>query len=85
MVGRLFAQDPHLYADIILSSPQNLAMIRRYYQNIGEALGLLERGDREGFIEAFSQVSSFFGEHADEFLRESRTLLAQANDRRHHG
>ena len=84
MVGRLFAQDPHLYADIILSSPQNLAMIRRYYQNFGEALGLLERGDRAGFIEAFSQVSSFFGEHADEFLRESRTLLAQANDRRHH-
>ena len=85
MVGRLFAQDPHLYADIILSSPQNLAMIRRYYQNFGEALGLLERGDRDGFIEAFSQVSSFFGEHADEFLRESRTLLVQANDRRHHG
>ncbi|MNM16387.1 T-protein [compost metagenome] len=85
MVGRLFAQDPHLYADIILSSPQNLAMIRRYYQNFGEALGLLERGDRDGFIEAFSQVSSFFGEHADEFLCESRTLLAQANDRRHHG
>lgn len=85
MVGRLFAQDPHLYADIILSSPQNLAMIRRYYQNFGEALGLLERGDREGFIEAFSQVSGFFGERADEFLRESRTLLAQANDRRHHG
>ena len=85
MVGRLFAQDPELYADIILSSPQNLAMIRRYYQNFGEALGLLERGDRAGFIEAFSQVSGFFGEHADEFLRESRTLLAQANDRRHHG
>ena len=84
MVGRLFAQDPHLYADIILSSPQNLAMIRRYYQNFGEVLGLLEQGDRAGFIEAFSQVSSFFGEHADEFLRESRTLLAQANDRRHH-
>ncbi|MDX7736692.1 bifunctional chorismate mutase/prephenate dehydrogenase [Aeromonas caviae] len=85
MVGRLFAQDPHLYADIILSSPQNLAMICRYYQNFGEALGLLERGDRESFIEAFSQVSGFFGERAEEFLRESRTLLAQANDRRHHG
>ncbi|QTL93010.1 bifunctional chorismate mutase/prephenate dehydrogenase [Aeromonas jandaei] len=84
MVGRLFAQDPHLYADIILSSPQNLAMIRSYYQNFGEALGLLERGDREGFIEAFSQVSGFFGDHADQFLRESRTLLAQANDRRQH-
>ena len=85
MVGRLFAQDPHLYADIILSSPQNLAMIRRYYQNFGEVLGLLEQGDRAGFIDAFSQVSGFFGEHADEFLRESRMLLAQANDRRQHG
>ncbi|MEL3919004.1 bifunctional chorismate mutase/prephenate dehydrogenase [Aeromonas enteropelogenes] len=85
MVGRLFAQDPHLYADIILSSPQNLAMIRRYYQNFGEVLGLLEQGDRAGFIDAFSQVSGFFGEHAQQFLRESRTLLAQANDRRHHG
>ena len=85
MVGRLFAQDPHLYADIILSSPQNLAMIRRYYQNFGEALGLLERGDRAGFIDAFSQVSGFFGEHAGQFLRESRMLLAQANDRRQHG
>ncbi|KTA85051.1 bifunctional chorismate mutase/prephenate dehydrogenase [Aeromonas salmonicida] len=85
MVGRLFAQDPELYADIILSSPQNLAMIRRYYQNFGEVLGLLEQGDRAGFIDAFSQVSGFFGEHADEFLRESRMLLAQANDRRQHG
>ncbi|WP_421219207.1 bifunctional chorismate mutase/prephenate dehydrogenase [Aeromonas enteropelogenes] len=85
MVGRLFAQDPHLYADIILSSPQNLAMIRRYYQNFGEVLGLLEQGDRAGFIDAFRQVSGFFGEHAQQFLRESRTLLAQANDRRHHG
>lgn len=85
MVGRLFAQDPHLYADIILSSPQNLAMIRRYYQNFGEALGLLERGDRAGFIHAFSEVSGYFGEKADDFLRESRLLLAQANDRRHHG
>jgi chorismate mutase/prephenate dehydrogenase len=85
MVGRLFAQDPELYADIILSSPQNLAMIRRYYQNFGEVLGLLEQGDRAGFIAAFSQVSGFFGEHADQFLRESRMLLAQANDRRQHG
>lgn len=84
MVGRLFAQDPHLYADIILSSPDNLAMIRRYYQNFGDVLALLEQGDRAGFIDAFSQVSGFFGDHADQFLRESRMLLAQANDRRHY-
>ncbi|CCP02194.1 chorismate mutase-T and prephenate dehydrogenase [Erwinia amylovora Ea644] len=32
MVGRLFAQDPQLYADIIMSSENNLALIKRYYQ-----------------------------------------------------
>ncbi len=29
MVGRLFAQDPQLYADIIMSSENNLALIKR--------------------------------------------------------
>ncbi|MFM4825603.1 bifunctional chorismate mutase/prephenate dehydrogenase [Aeromonas bivalvium] len=85
MVGRLFAQDPELYADIILSSPQNLAMVRRYFERFGEGLHLLEQGDRVGFIAAFRQVSDFFGPHADQFLKESRLLLAQANDRRHYG
>ena len=85
MVGRLFAQDPELYADIILSSPQNLAMVRRYFERCGEGLHLLELGDRAGFIAAFRQVSDFFGPHADQFLKESRLLLAQANDRRHYG
>ncbi|MGL4933475.1 MAG: bifunctional chorismate mutase/prephenate dehydrogenase [Aeromonas sp.] len=85
MVGRLFAQDPRLYADIILSSPDNLAMIRRYYQHFGAALALLERGDRAGFIAAFATVATFFGPHAPQFLSESRGLLAQANDRRQPG
>ena len=43
MVGRLFAQDPQLYADIIMSSESNLALIKRYYQRFGEAITLLER------------------------------------------
>ncbi len=34
MVGRLFAQDAQLYADIIMSAPQNLAMIKRFHHYI---------------------------------------------------
>ena len=34
MVGRLFAQDPQLYADIIMSSERNLALIKRYYKRL---------------------------------------------------
>ncbi len=84
MVGRLFAQDPALYADIILSAPRNLQMIRRYHQRLGQALAMLESGDKQGFVEAFHQVADYFGDHASQFLRESKLLLAQANDSRHH-
>lgn len=83
MVGRLFAQNPNLYADIIMSSPDNLAMIRRYHERFGALLTSLEQGDRAAFIETFEQVSDFFGDYADTFLKESRNLLAQANDHRH--
>ncbi|WMC11405.1 bifunctional chorismate mutase/prephenate dehydrogenase [Oceanimonas pelagia] len=84
MVGRLFAQDPALYADIILSSPRNLAMIRRYHSRFGELLEQLESGQRTAFVRQFEAVSAFFGEYADTFLKESRLLLAQANDSRHY-
>ncbi|MGO1247172.1 MAG: bifunctional chorismate mutase/prephenate dehydrogenase [Oceanisphaera sp.] len=84
MVGRLFAQDPVLYADIILSSPRNLDMIRRYHSRFGELLTQLEQGKRDAFVEQFTQVSEFFGDNAETFLKESRSLLAQANDSRHY-
>lgn len=83
MVGRLFAQDAQLYADIILSSPDNLAMIQRFHHQFGQALRLLEEEDRAGFIQTFEQVASWFGEFAPKFQQESRQLLRQANDTRH--
>lgn len=84
MVGRLFAQDPALYADIILSSPRNVQMIRRYHQRMGEAINMLEAADRDGFIQTFHRAAEFFGDYAGQFLRESKMLLAQAHDSRHH-
>lgn len=80
MVGRLFAQDPQLYADIIMSSPNNLALIKRYYQRFGEAIALLEDGDKTAFINSFKRVEHWFGDYARRFLVESRSLLRQAND-----
>jgi chorismate mutase/prephenate dehydrogenase len=82
MVGRLFAQSPELYADIIMSSAQSLDMIKRYHQRFGELIRLLESHDRAHFVEAFQGVSDWFGDYAGQFLKESRSLLAQANDNR---
>ena len=53
MVGRLFAQDPVLYADIILSNKRNLDIIERYAEEIEGAIRLLKQGDRDAFIEQF--------------------------------
>ncbi|OTA20961.1 chorismate mutase [Xenorhabdus beddingii] len=82
MVGRLFAQDPQLYADIIMSSPENIALIRRYHQSFGQALEILENQDKSTFIASFNQVSEWFGDEATRFMKESRTLLQQASDSR---
>lgn len=83
MVGRLFAQDPNLYADIILSSEENIEMIKRFHQRFGDAISLLENHNRVGFIESFEEVETWFGDYAEQFLAESKGLLRQANDSIH--
>ncbi|MGF1727748.1 bifunctional chorismate mutase/prephenate dehydrogenase [Photobacterium nomapromontoriensis] len=83
MVGRLFAQDAQLYADIIMSSPQNIAMIKRFHQRFGEAIEMLDKQDKDAFKQAFGQVENWFGDYAQHFLVESQGLLRQANDSTH--
>ncbi|GAM58805.1 chorismate mutase I [Vibrio ishigakensis] len=80
MVGRLFAQDPELYGDIILSSEQNIEMIKRFHQRFGEALSLLDNKDKSNFVEQFNGVSDWFGDYSKQFMTESQNLLKQAND-----
>ncbi len=82
MVGRLFAQDPELYADIIMASPENLEIIERYHVRFGEALDVLRRGDRDGFVARFAEIGQWFGPYADRFLKESTGLLAHADSTR---
>ncbi|USQ75489.1 bifunctional chorismate mutase/prephenate dehydrogenase [Ornithinimicrobium cryptoxanthini] len=82
MIGRLFGQDPELYADIIMASPDNLALIERYHDRFAEALEILRAGDREAFIARFREIGEWFGAHADRFRAESQSLLAHADAQR---
>ncbi|CAH0541110.1 bifunctional chorismate mutase/prephenate dehydrogenase [Vibrio marisflavi] len=83
MVGRLFAQDPNLYGDIIFSSQENVQMIKRFHERLGEAVNLLEHNDKPEFIESFEQVRTWFGDYSQQFMNESQSLLKQANDSIH--
>lgn len=85
MVGRLFGQDPNLYGDIILSSDENIEMIKRFHQCFGEALKVLDGKDKQAFVTSFNKVSEWFGDYSQQFMHESQNLLKQANDSIHRG
>ncbi|WP_246072234.1 bifunctional chorismate mutase/prephenate dehydrogenase [Catenovulum sediminis] len=79
MVGRLFAQDAQLYADIIYANPENFNLLKRFVQRFQEGIQLLESGDKSLFKEEFFDVRRWFGEYADYFLQESRRMLDAAH------
>ena len=82
MVGRLFAQDPRLYADIIMSSQGNLELISRYMDSLKPQLDLVLRQDKDAFVRCFNEARAYFGEYAGKFLTESGALLARVQDQR---
>ena len=80
MVGRLFAQDASLYGDIILSSNENKEMIKRFHTRFSEAIKLLDENDKQGFVDAFENVATWFGRFSERFMKESQNLLFQSQD-----
>ncbi len=80
MVGRLFAQAPALYADIIFDNPDNIALLKRFHKRYGEALQKLEAGDKAAFIKQFLSIGQWFGDYAKKCLVDSKQLLLKADD-----
>jgi chorismate mutase/prephenate dehydrogenase len=75
MVGRLFAQDAELYAEIIFATPERLALLKDYIQSLQQNLGLVERGDKAEFVARFRKVAKWFGPFSEQALRESTFLV----------
>lgn len=84
MVGRLFAQDPILYSDIIFANPDNIMMMKRFAYRFLELLEDVEMGDKEAFVTMFKHVSDWFGDYASDFLAESNRMLLKANELKKH-
>jgi len=82
MVGRLFAQNAELYADIMLSSCEVAALLERYQQRFTGLLQLLKNKEKAGLMAQFGKGQQFFGELAGQFLHESKQLLQKAADSR---
>ncbi|WP_462169691.1 bifunctional chorismate mutase/prephenate dehydrogenase [Pseudoalteromonas xiamenensis] len=81
MVGRLFAQSPELYSDIMLAQFSDVeGLLASYQDTFALTLDKLQRGDKAGLIEAFSEAKQYFSDAASQFLSQSRGLLNKAND-----
>lgn len=81
MVGRLFAQEAELYAEIIFATPQRREMLKEYIVSLSSNLEMLEKGDKVKFCEEFRQVSEWFGPFGEQAIRESSYLIDKLIER----
>ncbi len=75
MVGRLFAQDPEMYAEIVFATPERLALLKDYIQSLQQNLDLVQRGDKAEFVARFRKVAEWFGPFSEQAMRESTFLV----------
>jgi len=87
MVGRLFAQDPELYSEIIFATPERLELLKEYLESFAENLKIVTGQDadistgREKFITEFKEIAEWFGPFSDQAIRESRYLIDKLIER----
>lgn len=80
MVGRLFAQSPQLYADIIMAAEGLPALLEKYRNVLDDLFQRVQQRQRDELIEDFIGASNYFGALAPTLLRESGELLRKAHD-----
>ena len=81
MVGRLFAQDPSLYAEIIFASEKRLTLLKDYLASLTENLAMIEKGDKELFCAEFRKIADWFGPFSEQAMRESTYLIDKLIER----
>jgi chorismate mutase / prephenate dehydrogenase len=82
MVGRLFAQDPALYADIIFDNKDTVRLLSKFAQQFSQTLELVENKNKGEFIKRFLKIGSWFGDYSKQSLIDSKKLLLKADDDR---
>lgn len=75
MVGRLFAQDPSLYAEIIFATPERRALLKEFIESMNSLVAMVEQGDKADFVRRFHKVAGWFGPFSEQAMRESTFLV----------
>ncbi|MCP4873667.1 MAG: prephenate dehydrogenase/arogenate dehydrogenase family protein [Proteobacteria bacterium] len=75
MAGRLFAQDPELYAAIEELNPHAIDVVDKATESVQFFSDCVRRGDFESFVEDFRSTSEFMGDFCAEAQILSKTLI----------
>ena len=81
MTARMFAQDPHLYADIVLANEERRGLLLQFLDHHRELARMIAENDRDGFIAEFRNISIFFADFAECARRESGYLIYRLSER----
>lgn len=75
LTGRLFAQDPQLYIDLILSSEHYAHIIENAAQHYSRFAQYVRQQDHQALLRLFEETAAFFKEFSEQNLSDSETIL----------
>jgi chorismate mutase/prephenate dehydrogenase len=81
MVGRLFAQDAGLYAQIIFATKERRDLLKQFVASLTRHIDMLEKKDIPAFVRQFNEIAEWFGPFSDQALRESSFLIDRLIER----
>lgn len=76
VAGRILAQDPTLYAEILNENPEIHNVLKTCCSSAEDLAGIIKSGDREKFVHQFLADRSWFGEYCTQSLEETDRLIA---------
>jgi hypothetical protein len=75
LVGRIFAQNPELYASIAQMNPHSPDIFDALREGLATYEQFCRRGDLEGFMKDFEANARHLGDFCSEAYRESSEIL----------
>jgi chorismate mutase/prephenate dehydrogenase len=80
MIARLFAQNPRLYAGIILADKPRRRLLTEFLTSASANKGLLRAGDKKAFAQEFRRVARYFRDFSEQAMRESGHLIEKMTE-----
>jgi prephenate dehydrogenase len=77
LMARILAQDPALYADLVVGNPAAPAALDALVAQLQSLADCARRGDRDGFIASFTGARAIFGATLSALASEAESALAR--------